>query len=470
MSGALRYGPDGGQDGFHRRQGETVELLQALIRNACVNDGTAESGQEVRNADALSQLLDGPGLELARFSAGPGRDSLVARITGSDPSAPRLCLMGHTDVVPADPSGWSRDPFGGELIVAPARRNRPEMAEVWGRGAVDMLSLTASMAVAMREVARSGVRPRGDLLFFAVADEESGSAYGARWMAEHHREAMAADYVLTENGGLHSGPAEAPWIGINVAEKGVAWRRLRVRGNPGHGSMPFRSDNALVKAAAVINRLAEYRPPARMHELWRQRVETLGLDEELQTALMDPDRIDDALAGMGNAGAAAHLHACTHTTFSPNTSGAPVMKTNVIPGVVELGVDIRTLPGEHTAEVDEHLRTALGDLYEQVEVEVLMNDPASISRTDTPLWDVLQRAVQGPFPTARLTPQMVVGFTDSRVYRQMGAVAYGAGLFSPNLDGGEFSRRFHGDDERIDVESLGLTTQLWLDVVQGLWG
>ncbi len=88
MSGALRYGPDGGQDGFHRRQGETVELLQALIRNACVNDGTAESGQEVRNADALSQLLDGPGLELARFSAGPGRDSLVARITGSDPSAP----------------------------------------------------------------------------------------------------------------------------------------------------------------------------------------------------------------------------------------------------------------------------------------------------------------------------------------------------------------------------------------------
>ncbi len=470
MTGVTPYGMAGGNDGYMRRQAETVELLQSLIRNACVNDGSADSGQEARNADVLAQVLEGQGVELARFSAAPGRDSLVARIAGSDPSAPSLCLMGHTDVVPADPSGWSRDPFGGELVRAAARRDRPEVAEVWGRGAVDMLNLTASMAVAMRHVARSGIRPAGDLLFFAVADEESGSAYGARWMAEHHREAMMADYVLTENGGLHSGTSDAPWIGINVAEKGVAWRRLRVHGNPGHGSMPFRSDNALVKAAAVVHRLAEYRPPARMSELWRQRVATLGLDEDLEHALMDTEQIDSVLAAMGNAGSAAHLHACTHTTFSPNTSSAPVMKTNVIPGVVDLGVDIRTLPGEHTAEVDAHLREALGELYHQVEVEVIMDDPASISRTDTPLWDVLQRAVQGPFPTARLTPQMVVGFTDARVYRQLGAVAYGAGLFSPNLDGGDFSRRFHGNDERIDVESLGLTTQLWIDVVRGLRG
>ena len=467
MTSAMSYG---GVDGYGRRQAETVELLQLMIRNACVNDGSAASGGEARNVDLLEQLLAGPGIELERFSAAPGRDSLVVRINGSDPDAPSLCLMGHTDVVPADPRGWRRDPFGGELVTAVARPDRPALDEVWGRGAVDMLNLTASMAVAMRHLAASGFRPRGDLIYFAVADEESGSAYGARWMAEHHRETMAADYVLTENGGLHSGSVQQPWIGINVAEKGVAWRRLRLRGTPGHGSMPFRSDNALVKAAAVISRLAEYQPRARMHELWRQRVDTLELDEDTRAALMDPDRIDAVLAALPNAGAAGHLHACTHTTFSPNVSTAPVMKTNVIPGVVELGVDIRTLPGEHEADVEAHLRAALGELYEQLEVEIIMNDPASISRTDTPLWDVLQRAVEGPFPGARLTPQMVVGFTDARVYRQMGAVAYGAGLFSPHLDGGDFSRRFHGDDERIDVESLGLSTQLWVDVAHGLWG
>jgi len=62
--------------------------------------------------------------------------------------------MGHTDVVPVNPAGWSRDPFGGELVDG----------EVLGRGAVDMLNITSSMAVAVAELARRGVRPKGDLI------------------------------------------------------------------------------------------------------------------------------------------------------------------------------------------------------------------------------------------------------------------------------------------------------------------
>ena len=88
---------------------ETVELLQALIQNACVNEGTEESGQEVRNADLLATFLEGAGLTVERYDAAPGRTSLVARIEGSDPDAPSLCLNGHTDVVPADP--WLSEHF-----------------------------------------------------------------------------------------------------------------------------------------------------------------------------------------------------------------------------------------------------------------------------------------------------------------------------------------------------------------------
>jgi acetylornithine deacetylase/succinyl-diaminopimelate desuccinylase-like protein len=437
--------------------GGTVELLQTLIRNACVNDGSPDSGQEVRNADVLETVLAGAGLAVQRYEPTPGRVSLVARIEGSDPGAASLCLMGHTDVVPVNPDGWSRDPFGGELVDG----------EVWGRGAVDMLNLTASMAVAVRHLADAGFRPRGDLVYVAVADEESGSAHGARWLADNAAVDIACDYVLTENGGLHSGPPQSPVVGISVGEKGVAWRRLRVRGTPGHGSMPFRSDNALVRAAAVVHRLAEYRPAPRFTELWTERVRTLGLDDELQAALLDPSRIDDVLAQLPNAGAAAHLHACTHTTFSANVmSGA--MKTNVIPDAIELEVDIRTLPGEDAAAVQAHLDAALGDLAPVVEVEVLMDDPATISPTDTPLWDSLQRAVGRPFPSSRVSPQLVVGFTDARIFRSLGSVAYGAGLFSPSLDAGDFARRFHGNDERIDVESLGLTARLWVDVCRDL--
>jgi acetylornithine deacetylase/succinyl-diaminopimelate desuccinylase-like protein len=443
--------------------GATVELLQTLIRNECVNDGTALSGQETRNADVLQSYVEGAGVVVERWEPTPGRASFVARLEGRDPSAPSLCLMGHTDVVPVHAHGWTRDPFGGELV-----RNADGVDEVWGRGAVDMLNLTASMAVAFKDLAERGVRPRGDLIYFAVADEEAGSAHGARWVADHHPDSIRCDYLLTESGGLHDGSPEAPAIGVTVGEKGVAWRRLRVHGTPGHGSMPFRIDNALVKAAAVVQRLAEYRPAPRFHELWPARVESMGLPPELKEALLDPARIDAALDALPNVGAAAHLHACTHTTFSPNLIDGGVMKANVIPDSITLDVDVRTLPGEGTAEVEAHLRAALGDLADHVEVEILLDDPASISRTDTPLWDALQRAVSVPFPGASLAPQFSVGFTDARVFRELGAISYGAGLFSPTVDAAEFGRRVHGHDERVDVESLGLTVELWQRVVADL--
>lgn len=447
--------------------GDTVELLQTLIRNECVNDGTAESGHETRNADVLQSYVEGSGVDIERWEPTPDRASFVARLPGTDPSAPSLCLMGHTDVVPVNADGWRNDPFGGEIIP-----NEDGVDEVWGRGAVDMLNLTASMAVVFRSLTARGFRPKGDLLYFAVADEEAGSAHGARWVADEHPDAIRCTYMLTENGGLHSGPEGQRSISINVAEKGVAWRRLRVRGTPGHGSMPFGSDNALVTAAKVVSRLADYQPNPRFHELWRGQVESLDLEPDLKAAMLDENTIDDLLADLPHPGAKGHFHACTHTTFSPNvlaTKGRP--KTNVIPDVIDIDVDIRTMPGDHTDEVTAHLRRALGDdLFDRVEIEVLIDDPASTSRVDTPLWDALGRAVAVPFPDARLNPQFIVGFTDARVFRELGAVSYGAGLLSPSIDSAEFGQRFHGHNERIDIESLRLTTELWERVVVDLLG
>ena len=442
----------------------TVELLQTLIRNRCVNTGAPDSGHEVRSADVLAAVVDRPGVELRRYDAAPGRTSLVARVAGSDPNAPSLCLMGHTDVVPVSPTGWTQDPFGGELIVAPDGQT-----EIWGRGAVDMLNLTASMAVVFAAIAARRRRLRGDLLFFAVADEESGSTFGARWMADHHGDEIRADYVLTESGGLHRSAGGRHHISVNVAEKGVAWRRLRIRGTPGHGSRPFRSDNALVTAAAVIERIARYRPAPRFHELWRSTVDALDVDEATRGLLLDPDAIDEMLETMPSAALATHLHACTHTTLSPNAitpgSGSE-MKTNVIPDRVDIDIDIRTLPGEDGADVEAHLRAALGDeLFARVEIGVLIDDRSSMSQIDTPLWDSLQRAVSVPFPEARLNPEFMVGFTDARVYRELGAVTYGAALFSPALDAADYGRRFHGHDERIDVESLRLTAEMYERVI-----
>jgi acetylornithine deacetylase/succinyl-diaminopimelate desuccinylase-like protein len=437
---------------------ETVELLQAMIRNECVNDGSETSGHEIRNADLLAGMLEGVGLDVERFEAAPGRTSLVARIEGSEPDGPSLCLNGHTDVVPITPDGWDEDPFGAEIIDG----------EVWGRGAVDMLNLTASMAVVVRNLAAGGFRPRGDLVFFAAADEEAGSTFGAHWMATHHPEAITTDFVLTENGGLHGGTPDAPSVNVTVGEKGIAWRRLRVKGTPGHGSMPFAADNALVKAAGVVQRLADYRSPARVHEYWRAQVESLGLGEEFSALLLDEARIDELLDDFPVDGA-GYMHACTHTTFSPNVIVGQT-KTNVIPDVVDIDVDIRTLPGDGADEIDAHLRAALGDLHSAVEITSVMDEPSSTSRTDSALWDAMLRAVNRPFPEATLSPWLTVGATDARVHRELGAIAYGAGLLSPTISPAEFGSRFHGNNERIDVESLHLTTRFFHDVVTDLLG
>jgi acetylornithine deacetylase/succinyl-diaminopimelate desuccinylase-like protein len=440
--------------------GETVELLQQLIRNQCVNDGTVGSGHEARTSDVLRAYLAGGGLDVQVFAPdeAPGRTSLVARIEGTDPAAPTLCLMGHTDVVPVTPEHWTRDPFGGELVNG----------EVWGRGAVDMLNLTASQAVALKALARRGWRPRGTLVYLACADEEAGGTLGAGFMCKRHWDVLRADYLLTENGGMVSGHGDRTSVTVHVGEKGVAWRRLRVKGTPGHGSMPYGADNALVKAAQVVTRLADYRPSPYVDDLWAAFVATLDLDEDTKASLLDPSRVEDSIAGLP-AQLAKVAWSNTHTTFSPTMCRAGV-KTNVIPDVADIEVDIRTIPGDTEDEVRRHLDKALGDLSEQVIVEKLFSKQASVSPTGTPLWDVLGRVVDAHYPRARLLPRLLVGFTDAPYFREHGAVAYGFGLFSRALTAEAMAGRFHGNDERVDVESLALTTQAWLEVCELLLG
>jgi acetylornithine deacetylase/succinyl-diaminopimelate desuccinylase-like protein len=443
----------------HRSEDPTAEvtdLLQQLIRNRCVNDGRVESGEELRSVDLLAGYLTGAG-DHETYEPQPGRTSLVARIEGTDPSAPSLLLMGHTDVVPVNEDGWTRDPFSGEVVDG----------FVWGRGAVDMLNLTASQAVAFRRLADSGFRPRGTLIYLAVADEEALGTWGAHWLLDHERDAVYADYVLTESGGFQIPTPHGPRLPVLVGEKGTYWTKIRVHGTPGHGSQPYRTDNALVTAAEVVRRIADYRPATRIHDSWRKFVEGMALDDELTRALLDPDRFDAAIADLP-VGIARHWHACTHTTFAPTVAHGGT-KTNVIPDSVELEVDIRTLPGQTGAEAGAMLREALGDLADAVVIDS-NDDPATGSAVDTPLWDALARTTAALCDDSALVPSLMVGGTDNRFFRRAGAVGYGFGLFSKRLAYEDYATMFHGNDERVDQESLALSTQLWEAVARDLLG
>ncbi len=434
---------------------EVTDLLQHLIRNACVNDGTPESGYESRSADVLAQYLGGSGLEVERFRALEGRDNVVARIEGSDPAAPTLLLMGHTDVVPVSAESWSRDPFGGELVDG----------EVWGRGAVDMLNLTASMAVAFKQLARSGFRPKGTLIYLGVADEENLGEWGADHLLRAERDAVMADFVITESGGFQVPSPSGPRLPVIIGEKGSYWCRITVRGTPGHASQPFRTDNALVTAAEIVRRIAEYRPPTMIHDTWRDFVTGI-FPEEIAAPLTDETELWD-FCGALPVGIARQAHACTHTTFAPTIIHGGT-KTNVIPDEVTIDVDIRTLPGQDAADITRMLDDAIGDLLPMVEVRSSDDNESTASPRDTPLWDALGRVSSKLVAGSALVPFLTVGATDARFFRRAGSTAYGFGLFSQRLSFEDYATMFHGNDERVDVDSLVLSTQLWEAVAHDL--
>ena len=446
--------------------GETVELLQALIRNQCVNDGTPESGHEVRSAELLRNELEGYGVDFELFETEPGRVSLVARYEGTDPDAPDLCLCAHTDVVPANPDGWTNDPFGGELITS-----ADGVDEVWGRGAVDMLNLTSSMLVAFREVVRTGKRYPGDIVYFAVADEEAGSVLGAKQLLQDHWDVLHCDYVISEYGGTPSFGDDGTTVLLTTGEKHSGARRITVRGTPSHGSMSYATDNALIKASEIVRRIATAELAPRLDEVFAARVGALGLDPDIQKQLLDPAHINDALAALPPA-LASNLHSCSHMTINPNKiqSGE---KLNTVPDTAVLELDIRMLPGQTQQDIDQLLPEIIGaDLMPSVEIEWYRDDLTNgfgVSSTESPLWDALGDAIRIAYPEATVMPSLVTGGTDCRFYRERGIPAYGAGLLSDKVPLSEFLSRFHGNDERIDVDSLRLTTQLFLDVFDRLW-
>jgi acetylornithine deacetylase/succinyl-diaminopimelate desuccinylase-like protein len=232
--------------------------------------------------------------------------------------------------------------------------------------------------------------------------------------------------------------------------------------------MPFGADNALIKAAEIVRRLSEYRPAAHLDEVWGAQVASMDLPDEIRDGLVDPAAIWSTLEKLPTPQART-CHACTHTTFSPNVVHGG-QKTNIIPDSIDVEVDIRTVPGTTQEDVNGHLREALGELFEHVDVSALQSSAPTASPfgPSNPLWESVKKHTQVAYPGAKLVPGLIVGGTDARFYRERGTTAYGAGLFSKAMTFAEFGSRFHGHDERIDVESLGLSAQYFHGIATDL--
>jgi acetylornithine deacetylase/succinyl-diaminopimelate desuccinylase-like protein len=360
-------------------------------------------------------------------------------------------LLSHTDTVLADAAEWQLDPWSGEL----------KDGEVWGRGALDMKGQVAANAVAIASLARDGFEPSGDLIFAATADEEVGDDFGLSWLCREHPDAVRAEYCVNEGAGdrIDFGGGRIFYL-CSAAEKMSSPFHLRVYGRSGHASMPGIADNALVKAAALILRLAEFRPEPRLEPEVATFLRLLvgrdvGADEALEVA-----RGVHPLAG-------ELVEPLLGLTLSPTVISAS-QKRNVIPALCRLICDCRLLPGQTQAEAESVLREVLGPV--DYELEWIEGQGGTRSPLETPLWSAIESFVAAEEPEAKVAPVCLAGFTDSHWLREaFGTVAYG---FFPlrTMDPELAARLVHSADERIAVEDLELGVRFLRHVANEIGG
>jgi acetylornithine deacetylase/succinyl-diaminopimelate desuccinylase-like protein len=418
---------------------EATQLLQELIRLDTVNP----PGNETQVAELLRDYLAGHGVETELYARTPERANLVARLPGrGSGSGKSLLLLSHTDTVGADAEEWEVDPWSGEV----------RGTEVWGRGALDMKGQVAAEAVTIASLAREGFEPAGDLVFAACADEEVGEAFGLAWLCEHHPEAVRTDYALNEGAGERIELFGRVFYLCSSAEKMSSPFRLLVHGRAGHASVPGIADNALVKAAPLIERLAAYRPDLSLGPETAAMIKAVvGRELEAAEALELARETDQAAAEL--------LEPLLSLTLSPTMISASDTR-NVIPHLCEVVVDCRLLPGQTQDEVEPSSSTCSA---RATTTSSGSTAAAARARLGTPLWS-RSRLRRGIEPEATVLPVSVAGFTDSHWLREaFGTVAYG---FFPTkaMDPQLAARLIHSADERIEIDDLELAVDCFRNV------
>jgi len=422
---------------------EVTGYLQALLRINTMNP----PGNETEAAAYLSTVARDAGIP-CELAGTRGRDNFVARLSGSGAGRP-VVLLGHTDVVGVERERWTRDPFGGEVADG----------YVWGRGAVDMKNQVAANLMVMLLLKREGVPLGRDVIMAATADEEAGSYLGARWLWEHRRDLIDAEYGLNEGGGDLVEVNGRHFYTVEVGEKGKARMRITAKAAPGHASVPV-DDSAMYRLGKALVRLHEFAPPTIITEpverMLRALAPAYGLDDAwVDTLLLNPTW--PALAALPLPDdQRTSLRAATHNTAVPTILRGG-HRINVIPSEVSVDVDGRILPGQAPDEWVRQVRHAVGD---EVEVTLLEGERGISADPASPFFDTIAATMRDADPGSALLPYLVTGGTDARAFP--GIKVYG---FMPTRHDTSVGNLAHGHDERASIDDLLFATRCLYDVV-----
>lgn len=441
---------------------ETREEVTALLRGLIRIDTTNPPGNEIKAARYLAGTLEEDGFKCELFESKPRRGSLITRMKGKG-EGPSLLLLSHLDVVPANPKEWRVDPFAG---IA-------KDGFVWGRGALDMKSMTAVEVMVMKLLKKKRAQLKGDIILAATADEEKGGEEGVGWLTRKHPEKIRADYVINEGGGLAIPVNGKSMYTVQTAEKGILWFKVKAKGTPGHGSIPGAADNAIVRMNNVVRKLERYRSKISLTPTVKQFLTEMAKEHKkarktLTKLLENPATADSVLDELAKKDRilAEEIRAKLRMTMTPTMINGGV-KENIIPSECEAVFDCRVLPGQTTAEAMDIIRILLKSVgLEKLEFEIIQANEPSESPLDTTLYREIVSALREFDADCAVAPDMLTGGTDSRFLRKLGAVCYGFQPMRADMSYGEMKSGIHGVDERISIDNLVFGTSVLYHVVE----
>lgn len=211
-----------------------IEFLQKLVRIPSINPWfsdykeytTEKEVQEfldayLKDLGFETKLWETSAEQLKEFEGYPGyyadrpmkdRPILFAEYKGNG-NGRSLLLTGHVDVV-AVGEGWTKDPFGAEIIDN----------VMYGRGTVDMKGGIAAMVMAAEAIIKSGISLSGDIQIGTVPDEEAG---GMGTLDFVHRGIHSDGAIMTEPTNLEIGPMC----------RGILWGKIKIPARAGHIEM-----------------------------------------------------------------------------------------------------------------------------------------------------------------------------------------------------------------------------------------
>jgi succinyl-diaminopimelate desuccinylase len=214
------------------RKEELIELCSQLIKIPSENP----PGDSTEITTFIDQYLKSVGAETAWHESTDKMYNLVSTI-GENKGGKHLIYCGHSDVVPAgDLSKWDFSPTSGEVV------------DGWmlGRGASDMKAGLGGLIFTFALLKKLNIDLPGQITLAIVPDEETGGEFGVPWLLENQ--------IIHGDGALIAEPSSR--YNPTIGQKGSYWFKLKVYGEPGHGSLsPLAGNNAITNAIDAINEI-----------------------------------------------------------------------------------------------------------------------------------------------------------------------------------------------------------------------